>query len=281
VTCLLNVHASSGSHSHARHSGERRNPVSFVSCSSDSTSFPRKRESISLFYSDATAPASARLRRAGHFLCLCKESSQRNTPRKARPPGLLPCGCAKALRGSLNVRPCTCSERARVVRAPLRAFPPHLRRALRGPGGGGILPQKPEYFGVSDSSRQYRDVRIRGQRAVRGAEHRSRHRNSPKGRGEGSPRWRSSTGMYCLSHPVMARSAGHPAALTRGGAPRPALDLFWLLFWGNAKKVTRSAEGRAKALLPQRRSETARRWIPAFAGMTNRLTPGGASLCAG
>jgi len=43
---------------------------------------------------------------------------------------------------------------------------------------------------------------------VRGAEHRSRDRNCPKGRGDGSPRWRSSTRMYCLSHPVVARSAG-------------------------------------------------------------------------
>jgi len=45
-------------------------------------------------------------------------------------------------------------------------------------------------------------------RTVRGAEHRSPRRISPKGRGDGSPRLRSSTWTYCLSNPARARSAG-------------------------------------------------------------------------
>jgi len=98
--------------------------------------------------------ASTRLRRAGHFLdsghpalrryaasfavraapaaqCLCKESNQRNTPPVARSPGILPSDSARLLRGSLNVHPCTCSERARVVRALLRTF----LRSLAAPQG--------------------------------------------------------------------------------------------------------------------------------------------------
>src|SRR5512146_1638958 len=98
--------------------------------------------------------------------------------------------------------------------------------------------------------------------AVRGAEHRSRHRISPQGRGDGSPRWRSSTRMYCLSHPVMARSAGHPAALTRGGAPRPALDLFGY-FLGQCQKVTRSRAARVEALHLRKKKRAK------AAGMTN------------
>ena len=44
--------------------------------------------------------------------------------------------------------------------------------------------------------------------AVRGAEHRRRGGTSPKGRGDGSPRLRSSTGTYCLSNHASMRSAG-------------------------------------------------------------------------
>jgi len=72
---------------------------------------------------------------------LCKESNQRNTPPVARSPGILPSDSARLLRGSLNVHPCTCSERARIVRALLRTF----LRSLAAPQGaplGGILPQK-------------------------------------------------------------------------------------------------------------------------------------------
>ena len=53
-----------------------------------------------------------------------------------------PSESARGLSGSLNARPCTCSERARIVRALLRTFPAPPRRATGAPFGG-ILPQKP------------------------------------------------------------------------------------------------------------------------------------------
>ena len=80
--------------------------------------------------------------RAGNFLCLCKESNQRNTPPVARSPGILPSESARGLRGSLNARPCACSERARIVRATLRASSSTRSPRHRGPRLGGILPQK-------------------------------------------------------------------------------------------------------------------------------------------
>jgi len=51
----------------------------------------------------------------------------------ARSPGILPSECARALRGSLNAHPCACNELARIVRAILRTFPAHPRRATGAP----------------------------------------------------------------------------------------------------------------------------------------------------
>jgi len=105
-----------------------------------------------------TSRASTRLRRAGNFLCLCKESHQRNTPPVSRSPGirqlLLRCStsgipavaCPPTSRacsgGSLTAHPCADSELARIVRATLRAFPSTRSPRHRGPRLGGILPQK-------------------------------------------------------------------------------------------------------------------------------------------
>jgi len=94
--------------------------------------FPRKRESILIFALVAQGFHSP-CGRAGNFLCLCKESHQRNTPPVARSPGILPSECANAFRGSLSAHPCAHSELARILRAPLRAFPPRVRRATGGP----------------------------------------------------------------------------------------------------------------------------------------------------
>jgi len=101
--------------SFARHSGGSRNPTPSLSLFLEVQSFH--------------SPCG----RAGHFLCLCKESNQRNTPPVARSPGILPCECASGLRGSLSAHPCARSELARILRATLRAFPPPARRATGGP----------------------------------------------------------------------------------------------------------------------------------------------------
>jgi len=51
----------------------------------------------------------------------------------ARSPGILPSDFASGLRGSLSAHPCARSELARILRATLRAFPSHPRRATGGP----------------------------------------------------------------------------------------------------------------------------------------------------
>src|SRR5262249_46113774 len=95
------------------HSREGGNPVLAV-CSS----FQRKLESSSCFSSFQEQSFHSPCGRAGHFLCLCKESNQRNTPRAPRPTGILPSGFARGLRGFSNAHPCTCEKLARIVRAP-------------------------------------------------------------------------------------------------------------------------------------------------------------------
>ena len=107
----------------ARHSGASRNPAPLLLLLAEVQGFH--------------SPCG----RAGHFLCLCKESNQRNTPPVARSPGILPSDFANGLRGSLNAHPCACSELARILRATLRAFPAPARRATGAPLGG-ILPQR-------------------------------------------------------------------------------------------------------------------------------------------
>jgi hypothetical protein len=107
-------------------------PVKFFS------SFRRKPESSFFFFSilrslecrASTRPVGERVT----FFACAKKGNQRNTPPTARSPGILPCDCARALRGSLDVRPCTFSERAHIVCALLRTDPTHPRRASGGPG---------------------------------------------------------------------------------------------------------------------------------------------------
>jgi len=72
--------------------------------------------------------------RAGNFsLLVQRKVTKRNTPHVARLPGILPSRSASRFRGSLSAHPCARSERARILRAPLRAFPPPARRATGGP----------------------------------------------------------------------------------------------------------------------------------------------------
>jgi len=71
--------------------------------------------------------------RAGNFLCLCKESHQRNTPPVARPPGILPSGFASSGRVPLTGHPWPAAESARSLAPTLRAFSSAARRATGGP----------------------------------------------------------------------------------------------------------------------------------------------------
>ena len=124
----------------------------------------------------------------------------------------------------------------------------------RGPRLGGILPQKQQHEQLLTHlvcRRQRSSCRSAGmhgfvdQRAVRGAEHRRRCGKGPKGRGDGSPRLRSSTRTYCLRDPATPRSAGdfaaHEARQNAAVGARP----FWLLF-GAMPKSNPLATGERK-----------------------------------
>ena len=100
--------------SFSRHSGESRNPF----CSS---AFDLRRYAKSDSHPCAVCPPSLA---ASHFLLLAQEkvTKEKGTLATAVTRASCPRDYASRLRGSLTVRPCTDSERARILRAPLRAF---------------------------------------------------------------------------------------------------------------------------------------------------------------
>jgi len=113
--------------SFSRHSGESRNPF----CSS---AFDLRRYAKSDSHPCAVCPPSLA---ASHFLLLAQEkvTKEKGTLATAVTRASCPRDYASRLRGSLTVRPCTGNERARILRAPLRAFPTPARRGREGPGG--------------------------------------------------------------------------------------------------------------------------------------------------
>ena len=99
-------------------------------------------------------------------LCLPKEKSPREmAPSRPRFAGLpRPANYASGLRGSLTVRPCTDSERTRLLRVPLRADPPPARRGRVGTGEA-----KAFCFGtLCDAAEADGRGRVRCTRAARG-----------------------------------------------------------------------------------------------------------------
>ena len=106
----------------------------------------------------------------------------------------------------------------------------------------------------------------------------------PKGRGDGSPRLRSSTGdgrdaggramqeqlpgcTVCAAR-HWREAQGSLVRRMRTKPPRPAPSLFGY-FLGNCQKVTGSPQARRSSALERNKSK-ARSWIPAFAGMTSK-----------
>jgi hypothetical protein len=127
------------------------------------------------------------------FFACAKKGNQRNKPPAARSSGILPCDFARVLRGSLDARPCTFSERPRIVRGLLRTDPAHPRRASGGPvraascrrSKARAKPKPSQCFPLPHLRvvQGCTDSWING--AVRGAEHRSPRRKMP----EGARRW--------------------------------------------------------------------------------------------
>ena len=153
------------------------------------------------------------------FLCLPKEKEPKEkAPRQHRPPGILPCGCAKALRRFAECTSVYTSERARILRAPLRAFPTHLRRALRGPvwrhpAAEATAPAYRSYARFAKeqtiATTQCRDARVRAQPAPFAAPSIAGFAGSAR-RGAAMDRRdrEAAQGLCCLSDPAKPRSAG-------------------------------------------------------------------------
>src|SRR6185312_2499131 len=78
---------------------------------------------------------SSRCRVPSHFLSRAREkvTKERGTP-MARPPGILPCGCAGGFRGFPTAHPCTGGKLARIPASHPADFPPPTRRAIGVPG---------------------------------------------------------------------------------------------------------------------------------------------------
>ena len=72
----------------------------------------------------ASKPRLSLVLRTNELLSLtcARESNQREAHPGCRARRAARAGFARTCRGSLNAHPCACNERARIVRAPLRAF---------------------------------------------------------------------------------------------------------------------------------------------------------------
>jgi hypothetical protein len=256
------------------------------------------------------AAASCAVRAAPAAQCLCKESHQRNTPPVARSLGILPSDFASGLRGSLSARPCARSERTRILRAPLRAFPLPARHATGGPvsaascrrsssNSAHLLLMRQTSISANDhidAVQGCTDSWMTG--AVRGAEHRRRGGKMPGG----SRRWIAAIAkqyMDVLSEQPRPAEKRRAVRFARCESDHRVRRLAFLVtFWAMPKSNPLPAGERKPLLLRPKKSQIKKKseikmdsrfrgndelknegksWIPACAGMTSeRQTPSGA-----
>jgi hypothetical protein len=223
--------------------------------------------------------------RAGYFLCLCKESNQRNTPPVSRLPGILPSRYASVLRRFAD-RTSMCAQRtgAHPARHPCGLFPPHARRATGGPvwaascrrsNGNSSRPICVEANDPFDAVQGCTDSWTNAPFAVPSIA--GSGEKGPKGRAHDA---RASAAVHgcTVSRPRRCREAqGSSIRTMRIEPPRWALDLFGY-FLGQCQKVTRSPQASGSSAL--RTDKGARSWIPASAGMTSKRS-GWIPACAG
>jgi len=215
--------------------------------------------------------------RAGNFsLLVQRKVTKRKHPPAARSPGILPCEFARALRGSLNVHPCTCNELARIVRTSLQSF----LRALAAPQGphlGGILPQKQNSRSGSPWMYECVDQEQSGAPALHLISGPLLPRRAHGGKLVRVARRKRASSLHVYGHtfneprnaianlPGEARQAWHRGRLS-----------FAYFSLAKQRKVSRSAAGRAEALFCQasgsfaRGSGTRKNRIPVCAGMTGQ-----------
>ena len=171
-------------------------------------------------------------------------------------------------RSSLNAHPCACSERARILRALLRTFLRSLAAPQGAPFGRHPAAEAPARAlfvcaGFIEKrtivSTQCRDARIRAPTgAVRGAEHRRLRGISPKGRGDGSPRSRSSTGTVLSERPRVAEKRRAVRFARCESDHRVRCLAFLVTFWAlrrrsgaNSAAGREAAQGRMPEVMPK------------------------------
>src|SRR5262249_50669615 len=149
---------------------------------------------------------------------------------------------------------------------------------LRGPGLGGILPQKQE---LPDWDSRVRCLHaVQGWTAlepvdpcaVSGAEHRSRGRKQP----EGARRWIAAPAQQYRDVLSAQPGRGEKRRAPGRADARPSIALgarpFWLLFGAMPKSssFSRRLSESLCSIDTTRKMKSQIKWIPAFAGMTSR-----------
>ncbi len=234
---------------------------------------------------------------AGYFsLLVQREVTKRKTPSRPRSLGHpCPSDYASRLRGSPGAHPCALVERARIVRAPLRAIsyacspPPRGAREKQGAAVPAAEAVRTVTAGTTHPlSRSRERARVRaafGSPLSSGEGRTETAACTARGRREGSRRFGCRPWMACQPNPFARSEPLAPRAARIRGC-----RFLWLLSFGQAKEsnrppwmadethtdVSRSSrwrgrpnerKGKIKMDFGLRRNDEDE-WIPAFAGMT-------------
>jgi hypothetical protein len=101
------------------------------------------------------------------FACVKYIIAKEKATPVVRSPGILPSDFASVLRGSLNVRSCTCSELARFLRAQAKAFA--TMQSMDGRNSGSRAPSAVQSIaGVAGKARRVAAMDRRDGEAVQG-----------------------------------------------------------------------------------------------------------------
>ena len=191
---------------------------------------------------------SSACRRPSHFsLRGQRKVTQREATPMARPPGILPCGCAGGLRGFSAALPVPSKNWPASLPAILRTFPPPTRRAIGAPGRAARskhalfkrakAPQvcNASAFALASGAHDARPLFM-----------------GPLGDGEAwtiRPRSGHRHGRRCLFDRTGVRpkspatTHGLAGQDARQASPRGALSLWFLSLWARKEKGTRPPAG--------------------------------------
>jgi hypothetical protein len=217
-------------------------------------------------------------------LLVQEKVTKENTPSRPRSPGSCPATSRGRCGGSLTAHPCADSERARIVRAPLRAFSSRPRR-----GREGTREEQSAAFLAAEAtfneavSQRALTLTLSRERErgticcvalafdvepVWGGEGRTDQARAPA-RVSARDRAHSAAGQGC---PVSGTPAARSEPARSAGAP-PGYPFSGLLLFGQAKRsdpAARMADGKTQgresvfATAPKIKNKS--KWIPAYAG---------------